>query len=205
MTAIKPEPFRIKMVESIKIPSREQREKLITQAGYNVFKLKIDDIFIDLLTDSGTSAMSDNQWAAMFKTKQSYAGTNSFYQLRKIVSRVFGFKYFLPVHQGRPGEHILFSSLVKPGDFVPNNSHFDTTYANVKLANGHPRDFVIKEAYQARNSLSFKGNMDINKLENFVAKNKSKISLIMTTITNNTVRYKVYKKIYATWIWRGKN
>ena len=187
VSVIRPEPFRIKMVEAIKLPPRKQREKLMAQAGYNVFKLKIDDIFIDLLTDSGTSAMSDNQWAAMFKTKQSYAGANSFYQLEKVVSEIFSFKYFLPVHQGRPGEHILFSCLVKPGDFVPNNSHFDTTRANVELAGGCPCDFVIKEAYQAKNGFSFKGNMDVGRLEDFVAKNRPKIPLIMTTITNNAV------------------
>lgn len=187
MIVVKPEPFRIKMVEAIKLLPKKQRERLMVQAGYNVFKLKIDDIFIDFLTDSGTSAMSDNQWAAMFKTKQSYAGTNSFYQLKKVVSEIFGFKYFLPVHQGRPGEHILFSCLVKPGNFVPNNSHFDTTHANVKLVGGCPCDFVIKEAYQTKNSLSFKGNMDVGKLKDFVVKNRPEIPLIMTTITNNTV------------------
>jgi tryptophanase len=183
----KPEPFRIKMVEEINLPSRQERERLIKEAGFNVFQLKINDIYIDLLTDSGTSAMSDKQWAAMFITKQAYAGSNSFYMLEKVVKDIFGFKFFVPVHQGRPGEHILFSNIVKPGNIVPNNSHFDTTHANIKMAGGIPEDFVIEDTYDTEKSIPFKGNMDIEKLENFVKKNKEKIPLIMTTITNNTV------------------
>jgi len=184
---MKPEPFRIKMVEEIGLSSKAERKRLIKGAGYNVFQLKIDDIYIDLLTDSGTSAMSDKQWAAMFTTKQAYAGSNSYYQLEKVVKDLFGFKYFVPVHQGRAGEHLLFSSMVKRGGVVPNNSHFDTTKANVKLVGGVPKDFVVKEAYRSKKKVAFKGNMDLVKLEDFVRKNKAKIPLIMTTITNNTV------------------
>jgi len=184
---MKPEPFRIKMVEEISTCSRADRKRLIKEAGYNIFQLKIDDVYIDLLTDSGTSAMSDKQWAAMLTTKQAYAGSNSYYQLEKVVKDLFGFKYFLPVHQGRAGEHLLFSSMVKPGEIIPNNSHFDTTEANVKLVGGLPKDFVVKDAYNSRKKMAFKGNMDLVKLENFVRKNRTKIPLIMTTITNNTV------------------
>lgn len=184
---MKPEPFRIKMVEAISLPSRQDRARRIKAAGYNVFQLKIDDIYIDLLTDSGTSAMSDQQWAAMFATKQAYAGTNSYYQLETVVKDLFGFKYFVPVHQGRAGEHLLFSSLFKPGQIVPNNSHFDTTEANVKLVGADPQNFVVKDAYNSQKTVPFKGNMDLVKLEAFVKKHHAKIPLIMTTITNNTV------------------
>ena len=115
------EPFRIKMVERIRLLSREERERLVKEAGFNVFGLKTDDIYIDLLTDSGTSAMSDEQWAAMLTTKQAYAGSNSYYMLEKAVKDIFGFKFFVPVHQGRGAEHILFSNIVKQGNIVPNN------------------------------------------------------------------------------------
>lgn len=182
-----PEPFKIKMIEKIRLPPRDERERLIEEAGFNVFNLKIDDIFIDLLTDSGTTAMSDEQWAAMLTTKQAYAGSNSFYMLEKVVKNIFGFKYFVPVHQGRPGEHILFTNTVKPGNIVPNNSHFDTTHANIKFVGGIPRDFVVEDTYDTGNNMPFKGNMDIEKLDDFVKNNKDKIPLIMTTITNNTV------------------
>ncbi|MFC1711631.1 tryptophanase [Patescibacteria group bacterium] len=184
---MKPEPFRIKMVEEIRLPSKANREKLIKKAGYNVFQLKIEDIYIDLLTDSGTSAMSDKQWAAMLVTKQAYAGSDSYYKLEKVVKNLFGFKYFLPVHQGRAGEHLLFSSVIKPGEVVPNNSHFDTTEANVQLVGGVPKDFVVKEAHEVGKVVAFKGNMDVVRLEKFVKQNKAKIPLIMITITNNTV------------------
>ena len=181
------EPFRIKMVEEIRLLPREQRERLVREAGFNVFQLKAADIYIDLLTDSGTSAMSDEQWAAMLTAKQAYAGSNSYYILEKAVRDIFGFKFFVPVHQGRGGEHILFSNLVEPGDIVPNNSHFDTTRANIKFIGGIPRDFVIEDAFDTGNSMPFGGNMDIGALEDFVKKSKENIPLIMTTITNNTV------------------
>jgi len=181
------EPFRIKMVEEISLVSKPDRQRLIKQAGYNVFQLKIDDIYLDLLTDSGTSAMSDQQWAAMLTTKQAYAGSNSYYQLEKVVKDFFGFKYFIPVHQGRAGEHLLFSSVVKPGDIVPNNSHFDTTQANIKFVGGNPQDFVTKDTYKTKKNLPFKGNLDTLKLLEFVKTNQARIPLIMTTITNNTV------------------
>ncbi len=181
------EPFRIKMIEEIKLPPKKERERLIKEVGFNVFQLKIDDVYIDLLTDSGTSAMSDRQWAEMLLTKQSYAGSNSYYMLEKVFKDIFGFRFFIPVHQGRAGEHILFSSMVKPGNIVPNNSHFDTTHANIKFVGGIPRDFVIEDAYDTEKDVPFKGNINIEKLEDFVEKNKDNIPLIMTTITNNTV------------------
>jgi len=184
---MKPEPFRIKMIEKIRLSSREERETLIKKAGYNVFQLKIDDIYIDLLTDSGTSAMSDEQWSVMLTTKQAYAGSNSYYMLEKVFKDIFGFKFFVPVHQGRAGEHILFSNIVNPGNVVPNNSHFDTTQANVKLVGGTPHDFVVQDVYDTDKNTPFKGNMDVEKLEDFVEKNRDNIPLIMTTITNNKV------------------
>lgn len=182
-----PEPFRIKMVERIRLHPREVREKLIREAGYNVFMLRAEDVFIDLLTDSGTSAMSDEQWAGMIKTRQAYAGSESFYSLEKAIKDIFGFKYFVPVHQGRAAENILFSTMVSPGCYVPNNMHFDTTEANVLLRGGIPVNLVVEEAYDTQKDLPFKGNMDIEKLERFIKeKTPEKIPLIMLTITNNS-------------------
>lgn len=184
---MKPEPFRIKMVESINLTDKKDRQEKIKKAGYNVFQLKIEDIFIDLLTDSGTSAMSDQQWAQMLTARQAYAGTNSYYQLKKAVDDLFGFKYFLPVHQGRAAEHLLFSNLVKKGQFVPNNCHFDTTEANVQFIGGIPKNFMVEQAMKTDTSYPFKGNMNIKTLESFIKKNRSQIPLVMSTITNNTV------------------
>jgi tryptophanase len=181
------EPFRIKIVEEIDLPPREERARLIEEAGFNVFQLRADDIYVDLLTDSGTSAMSDKQWAAMLMTRQAYAGSNSYYVLERAVNDVFGFTFFVPVHQGRAGEHILFSNVVKPGNIVPNNSHFDTTYANIKFVGGIPRDFVVEDAYDTERPIPFKGNTDIARLEDFVKRNRDNIPLIMITITNNTI------------------
>lgn len=183
-----PEPFRIKMVERIRLLPREVREKLIREAGFNVFMLKAEDVFIDLLTDSGTSAMSDEQWAGMIKTMQAYAGSDSYYSLKEAVKDIFGFKYFIPVHQGRAAENILFSTTVSSGCYVPNNTHFDTTEANVLLRGGVPVNLVVDEAYDTQKILPFKGNMDTEKLENFIKeKGPAKIPLIMLTITNNNV------------------
>jgi tryptophanase len=183
-----PEPFRIKMVERIRLHSRETRERLIREAGYNVFMLRAEDVFIDLLTDSGTSAMSDEQWAGMIRTRQAYAGSESYYNLEKAVRDIFGFKYFIPVHQGRAAENILFSTLVSPGCYVPNNMHFDTTEANVLLRGGFPVNLVVEEAFDTQKVLPFKGNMDVEKLEQLIKeKGPAKIPLIMVTITNNGV------------------
>jgi tryptophanase len=181
------EPFRTKVVEEIRLPPGEERKRLIEEAAFNVFQLKADDVYIDLLTDSGTSAMSDKQWAAMVMTRQAYSGSDSYYMLEKAVRDVFGFRFFVPVHQGRAGEHILFYNLVKPGDIVPNNSHFDTTHANIKFVGGIPQDFVVEDAYDTEKEGPFKGNVDVERLEDFVKKNKRNIPLIMITITNNTI------------------
>jgi len=174
------------MVERIRLHPREVRERLIKEAGYNVFMLKAEDVF-DLLTDSGASAMSDEQWVGMIKTMQAYAGSGSYYSLEKAVKDIFGFKYFIPVHQGRAAENILFSTMVSPGCYVPNNMHFDTTEANVRLRGGIPVNLVIDDAFDTQKILPFKGNMDVEKLENFIReKTSAKIPLIMLTITNKS-------------------
>ena len=182
-----PEPFRIKVVEEIKLLSKKEREKKIKEAGYNLFNLKAEDVFIDLLTDSGTSAMSDVQLAKMITTRQAYAGSDSFYFLEETIKEIFGFKYFLPTHQGRAAEHLLFSTILKKGQIVINNSHFDTTRANVKLAGGIPIDCPVKDAYDTEKDLPFKGNMDTERLESIVKKKRKKVAMIMMTITNNSV------------------
>ncbi|MFO7792680.1 MAG: tryptophanase [Candidatus Saliniplasma sp.] len=182
-----PEPFKIKMVEPLKRLTKEERKRKIIDAGLNVFKLRSDDVYIDLLTDSGTSAMSDEQWSEMVKTEQAYAGSDSYYILKEAVQNIFGFKNFVPVHQGRAAENILFSVLVEEGDFVPNNMHFDTTKANVKHKGGTPVNLVRNEAYEISKRLDFKGNMDTEKLRDFIEeKGDDKIPLIMLTVTNNT-------------------
>jgi len=183
-----PEPYRIKVVEPIKLKPKKQREKAIKKAGYNVFMLPAEDVFIDLLTDSGTSAMSSEQWAGMFTTTQAYAGTDSYYSLEKTVKDIFGFKYFLPVHQGRGGENLFFSTVInQEGLVVPNNMHFDTTEANIIHKGATPVNLAIKEAYQPNKKHPFKGNMDTKKLESLIKKHgKQKIPVIMLTITNNT-------------------
>jgi len=155
-----PEPFKIKMVEKITLHPREKREELIRKAGYNVFMLKAEDVFIDLLTDSGTSAMSAHQWAGMIETTQAYAGSQSYYSLEKTVKDIFGFKHFIPVHQGRAAENILFSTMVSPGSYVPNNTHFDTTEANVLRNKGTPVNLAVEDAYDSAKISPFKGNMD---------------------------------------------
>ncbi len=182
-----PEPFKIKMVEPLKRLDKEERRKKIVEAGYNVFKLRSSDVYIDLLTDSGTSSMSDEQWGEMFKTEQAYAGSDSYYLLEKTVKEIFGFDKFVPVHQGRAAENILFSELVNDGDFVPNNMHFDTTKANVKHKGGTPVNLVRDEAYDIDKKVDFKGNLDTKKLSDFIEdKGTDKIPVIMLTVTNNT-------------------
>lgn len=182
-----PEPFKIKMVEPLKQLTKEERKEKIEETGYNVFKLKSEDVYIDLLTDSGTSAMSDNQWAEMIKTEQSYAGSDSYYALEEAIKDVMGFENFVVVHQGRAAENILFSVLVDEGDYVPNNMHFDTTKANVKHKGGTPVDLVNEEAFEPEKRSDFKGDMDVSKLKDFIKeKGTDKIPVIMLTITNNT-------------------
>lgn len=181
------EPYKIKMVESIKRSTQEQRQKWIKKAHYNLFNLASDNVFIDFLTDSGTGAMSDKQWAEMMVGDESYAGSSSFLKLRKTVKKITGFKYFLPTHQGRAAENVLFSTLVKKGDIVPGNSHFDTTKGHIEFRDAKAVDCTIEEAFDTSAIHPFKGNVDLNKLES-VFKNhpKEKIPLVILTMTCNS-------------------
>jgi tryptophanase len=182
-----PEPFKIKMVEKINLHPREKRKQLIEKSGYNVFMLKAEDVFIDLLTDSGTSAMSDRQWAGMMQTNQAYAGSQSFYSLENAMKDIFGFEHMIPVHQGRAAENMLFSTMLTPGCYVPNNMHFDTTEANVLRNKGIPINLAVEDAYDTAKIAPFKGNMDTKKLEQFIReKTPQKIPLVMITATNNS-------------------
>ncbi|MCH8305103.1 MAG: tryptophanase, partial [Candidatus Marinimicrobia bacterium] len=181
------EPFRIKVVEPIKRTTREARKKLIIEVGFNVFSLPAESIYIDLLTDSGTSAMSDKQWAAMMIGDESYAGSRSYYRFEEVVRDLTGLSHIIPTHQGRVAENLLFSSILKKGDVVPNNSHFDTTRANVEHNEGIAVDLVIDEAKDPTNLHPFKGNIDIHKLETLIKETgKENIPLGMLTVTNNS-------------------
>ena len=181
------EPFRIKSVEAIHLTTREERERIIQAAGYNLFKIRAEDVLIDLLTDSGTGAMSDTQWAGLQRGDESYAGARSYYALKQSVEDVTGMPYFVPTHQGRAAENVLFSLLVKPGNEVPNNQHFDTTHANIRARGGKPVDLVIDEAHDPAVIHPFKGNMDLDKLERFIqVVGVANIPIGLTTITNNS-------------------
>src|SRR5664279_2654405 len=181
------EPFKIKMVENMYRSTKQERERWIADASFNLFNLKSEQVFIDLLTDSGTGAMSDKQWSAMMVGDESYAGASSYYKLKDAVKDITGFDYFLPTHQGRAAENVLFSVLVKQGDLVPGNSHFDTTKGHIEFRKAFAIDCTIDEASDTTVWHPFKGNVDINKLENVLKSNPSeKISCIIVTITNNT-------------------
>jgi tryptophanase len=181
-----PEPFRIKMVEPIRLIERQERTQALKQAGYNVFGLRSNDIFIDLLTDSGTGAMSQGQWSAVLSGDESYAGARSFFRLEKEIKEIFGFRYFVPTHQGRAAENILCSLLVHPGDYVPSNMHFDTTDANIRARGGRPVNLVQEIAFDPTERDPFKGNLDTIRLRNFIDEvGPAKIPLGMITITNN--------------------
>ena len=180
------EPYRIKSIEPIKLRSRSEREEIIRKAKFNIFKIPADDIYIDFLTDSGTSAMSDNQWAGIMQGDESYAGCRNYYHFEETIRAITGFKHIVPVHQGRAGEHILFSSILKPGDNVPCNTHFDTTRANIEYLGAEAHDLLIDEGKQAGLLHPFKGNINLEKLGDFIKKNNGKIPLGTMTVTNNT-------------------
>jgi tyrosine phenol-lyase len=181
------EPFRIKSVEPIRATTRAQRQKLIEDAGYNLFLVPSEEILIDLLTDSGTSAMSTEQWAAMMRGDESYAGSPSFTRFRNSVQAIFGFQHVIPTHQGRAAERILFNVMCKKGDIVPNNTHFDTTRANCEFVGAQAVDIPIPEAQQPAQLHPFKGNMDGARLEELIEREGAKkIPLVMLTITNNS-------------------
>ncbi len=162
------EPYKIKVVEPIKVTTREHREQAIKDAGYNTFLLKSDDVYIDLLTDSGTNAMSDRQWAGMMMGDESYAGSRNFYYLEDNVRRYYGMPHFVPTHQGRAAEHIISRILIKPGDYIPGNMYFTTTRAHQELAGGIFVDVIVDEAHDPENEHPFKGNIDLQKLDDLV-------------------------------------
>ncbi len=181
------ESYKIKMVEPIRRSTREEREQWIKDAKYNLFNLRSDQVYIDLLTDSGTGAMSDRQWSEMMLGDESYAGASSYYKMKNAISKILGFEHFLPTHQGRAAENVLFSVLVKAGDFVPGNSHFDTTKGHIEFRKAKAMDCTIDEAFDTEIYHPFKGNIDLNKLENVMKSVPTeKIPFIIVTVTCNS-------------------
>src|SRR5436189_2582088 len=182
------EPFRIKSVEPLRWTTREEREQLLRAAYYNLFLLPAADVLIDLLTDSGTGAMSTHQWAAVMEGDESYAGSKSFDRFRASIQDIFGYRHVIPTHQGRAAERILFGVTCKRGDVVPNNTHFDTTRANVEFVGAEAVDLVIPEGRQTANRHPFKGNMDIASLLELITRLETQLFLfVMQTVTNNLV------------------
>ena len=181
------EPFKIKMIEPMKMTTRAEREQYLKEANYNLFSLKSDYVYIDCLTDSGTGAMSDSQWAGIMKGDESYAGARSYYKLIDAVKDIFGYNYAQPVHQGRAAEKVLFPCLLKEGQYSISNMHFDTTRGHVTLCNAIPKDIVVKEATDTENFAPFKGNMDVERMEAFINDvGCDKVGVIIMTITNNS-------------------
>ncbi len=179
------EPFRIKMVEQIRLIPRQQRERRIREAGYNVFNLSSSDVYVDLLTDSGTSAMSDAQWSALLVGDESYAGSRSYDVLQETVEDIFGYSHLLPTHQGRAAENILMATLVNEGDLVPGNMHFDTTEGHILLRRAEPLNLVSDEGYRIGSDEPFKGNIDLARLENVLRTDRDRIPFVLMTVTCN--------------------
>lgn len=181
------EPFKIKVVEPLKMCTRQERERLIDEVGFNVFSLPADSVLIDLLTDSGTSAMSDDQWAGLALGDESYAGSRNYYHFEEAVREIFGYRHIIPTHQGRMAENLLFTVAVRPGDFVPNNTHFDTTRANVEHNSAHAIDLIAPGGMDPNSEAPFKGNMDVQRLEDLIREHgRESVPLVMLTITNNS-------------------
>ena len=180
------EAYRIKMVEPLKKSTRAEREQWLKEAHYNLFGLKSEQVYIDCLTDSGTGAMSDRQWAAMMTGDEAYAGSKSFFQLKETIGNITGFEYVIPTHQGRAAENVLFSHLVKAGDIIPGNSHFDTTKGHIEFRKATALDCTIDAAKDTQLEIPFKGEVDCAKLEKALAENAEKIPFIIVTVTNNT-------------------
>lgn len=181
------ESYKIKMVEPIRRSTREEREQWIKEAKYNLFNLRSDQVYIDLLTDSGTGAMSDRQWSEMMLGDESYAGASSYFKMKSAINNILGFEHFLPTHQGRAAENVLFSVLVKAGDFIPGNSHFDTTKGHIEFRKAKAMDCTIDEAFDTEIYHPFKGNIDLNKLENVLKTVPAeKIPFIIVTVTCNS-------------------
>lgn len=181
------ESYKIKMVEPIYRSNRKQREEWIKTANYNLFNLRSEQVYVDLLTDSGTGAMSDNQWAAIMTGDESYAGSSSYFNLKNAIKKIFGFEYFLPTHQGRAAENVLFSVLVKDGDVIPGNSHFDTTKGHIEFRNARTVDCTIDEAFDTESVHPFKGNIDLDKLKKvYTTTEAKKIRMVIVTLTCNT-------------------
>jgi tryptophanase len=181
------EPFRIKSVEPLRHTTREERERYLAEAGYNLFLIEARNILIDLLTDSGTSAMSTEQWAALMRGDESYAGSESFFRLKRVATGLTGFRHIIPAHQGRAAERILFTVVCKPGHVVPSNTHFDTTRANIEFTGARAVDLPLPEAADTQARLDFKGDMDVDALRRLIAaEGADKIPLAMLTVTNNS-------------------
>jgi tyrosine phenol-lyase len=181
------EPFKIKVVEPIRRTTREERDRLLREAGYNLFHVPADSVYVDLLTDSGTAAMSDHQWAGLMLGDESYAGSRNYYHFEEVVRSIFGYRHVIPTHQGRMAENLLFTTVCKPGMVVPNNIHFDTTRANVEHQGAEAVDVVVKEAYDPHCERPFKGDMDLVRLEETINRvGRERVPLAMITITNNS-------------------
>ena len=179
------EPFRIKSIEPIRVTDRSQREVCLSAARNNLFKLASQDVMVDLLTDSGTGAMSSAQWAALMQGDESYAGSPSFYRFQSSVQEIFGFEQVIPTHQGRAAEHLLFQTVVRPGDVIPNNTHFDTTRANIEAVGGLALDLPCTDINETERPFPFKGNMNLDALGAALEENRGSVPLVMVTVTNN--------------------